>query len=114
MKYDIMSRMKTPRKLRVCVCVCVFCVCACIVFMVVGAQEIVLLVEMMASGNETLPCFQGPGGGAAAAADLAARFQPDLNDPACQDFVHKLCAQAAGSWTTAWYDKYQRFWSGIY
>ncbi|CAM9515425.1 unnamed protein product [Pylaiella littoralis] len=79
-----------------------------------NSQEIVLLVEMMASGNETLPCFQGPGGGAAAAADLAARFQPDLNDPACQDFVHKLCAQAAGSWTTAWYDKYQRFWSGIY
>eukprot|EP00752_Nemacystus_decipiens_P014268 g12689.t1 len=79
-----------------------------------SSQEIVLLVEMMASGNETLPCFQGPGGGAAAAAELAARFQPDLNDPACKDFVHKLCAEAAGSWTTAWYDKYQRLWSGIY
>lgn len=79
-----------------------------------ASQEIVLLVEMMASGNETLPCFQGPGGGAAAAADLAARFQPDLNDPACKDFVHKLCAEAAGSWTTGWYDKYQRLWSGIY
>ncbi|CAM9727285.1 unnamed protein product [Ectocarpus sp. 4 AP-2014] len=79
-----------------------------------SSQEIVLLVEMMASGNENLPCFQGPGGGAAAAADLAARFQPELNDPACQDFVHKLVQQSAGSWTTAWYDKYQRFWSGIY
>ncbi|CAN0008237.1 unnamed protein product [Scytosiphon promiscuus] len=79
-----------------------------------SSQEIVLLVEMMASGNESLPCFQGPGGGAAAAADLAARFQPELNDPACQDFVHKLVQQSAGSWTTAWYDKYQRFWSGIY
>ncbi|CAN0263251.1 unnamed protein product, partial [Ectocarpus sp. 13 AM-2016] len=79
-----------------------------------SSQEIVLLVEMMASGNENLPCFQGPGGGAAAAADLAARFQPELNDPACEDFVHKLVQQSAGSWTTAWYDKYQRFWSGIY
>lgn len=77
-------------------------------------QEIVLLVEMMASGNETLPCFQGAGGGAAAATDLAARFQPDLNDPACKDFVHKLVQQAAVSWTTGWYDKYQRLWSGIY
>lgn len=78
------------------------------------AQEIVLLVEMMASGNEELPCFQGPGGGAGAAADLAARFQPDLNDPACVGFVHNLVRQSAGSWTTAWYDKYQRLWSGIY
>ncbi|CAN0115517.1 unnamed protein product, partial [Ectocarpus sp. 12 AP-2014] len=67
-----------------------------------SSQEIVLLVEMMASGNENLPCFQGPGGGAAAAADLAARFQPELNDPACEDFVHKLVQQSAGSWTTAW------------
>ncbi|CAM9742966.1 unnamed protein product [Discosporangium mesarthrocarpum] len=77
-----------------------------------NSQEVVLLVEMMACGNESLPCFQGRP--RETARELADRFQPDLNDKACIEFVHGLIEKSVGSWTTLWYDKYQRLWSGIY
>ncbi|CAM9523800.1 unnamed protein product [Choristocarpus tenellus] len=77
-----------------------------------NSQEVVLLVEMMASGNETLACFQGRP--QETARELAERFRPELNDKACEEFVHDLIKRSVGSWRTLWYDKYQRLWSGIY
>jgi phosphatidylinositol 4-kinase len=94
-----------------------------------------LLAEMMANGNEEMPCFgNNP---QQAIARLAARcvsseynicqacsfcltvsfeysFKPDLPTSECQEFVHGLIDQSLGNWRTTYYDKYQRWWLGIY
>jgi len=69
-------------------------------------HKIILLVEMVVSGNENLPCFGGRPEATVEA--LRQRFQPELNDRACSDFVNGLIDDSVGSWSTRWYDVYQR------
>lgn len=69
-------------------------------------HKIILLVEMAMNANDNLPCFGGRP--AAAVEALRQRFQPELNDRACGDFVNGLIDDSVGSWSTRWYDVYQR------
>jgi phosphatidylinositol 4-kinase B len=71
-----------------------------------------LLLEMMINGNENLPCFAGDPKGTIDR--LAARFQPDLDINACEDFVHSLIDASLDNWRTRWYDKYQRWCVGVF
>ena len=75
-------------------------------------HQIMLLAEMMANGNDDLPCFSGDTTRAISA--LAARFKPHLPTNKCQDFVHGLIDKSLGNWQTRWYDKYQRWAVGIH
>ncbi|RLN96582.1 hypothetical protein BBJ28_00000159 [Nothophytophthora sp. Chile5] len=75
-------------------------------------HRFVLLVEMMLHGNEHLPCFAGDPKGTVEA--LAARFQPELDLNACEDFVHELIDASLDNWRTRWYDKYQRWIVGVF
>ncbi len=68
-------------------------------------HKIILLVEMVVSGNETLPCFGGRPQATVEA--LRQRFQPELNDRACSEFVNGLIDQSLDNWRTRWYDRYQ-------
>ncbi|CAK4646296.1 hypothetical protein LEN26_016956 [Aphanomyces euteiches] len=74
--------------------------------------RITLLVEMMVAGNEDLPCFQGDPRGTVDR--LAERFRPDLSVPECEDFVHQLIDASLDNWRTRWYDKYQRWFVGVF
>lgn len=69
-------------------------------------MEIILLVEMLKSGNEDLPCFLGRPDDAIKG--LKERFRLDLSDRACKEYVHSLIDESLGSWTTKLYDGYQR------
>lgn len=73
--------------------------------------KIILLVEMMMTGNEDLPCFAA--GKEATIKALRQRFNPGLSTNGCQEFVNDLIDQSLNNWTTRWYDKYQRFCMGI-
>ncbi|ETW08456.1 hypothetical protein H310_01036 [Aphanomyces invadans] len=74
--------------------------------------RITLLVEMMVAGNEDLPCFQGDPRGTVDR--LADRFRPDLSVHECEDFVHQLIDASLDNWRTRWYDKYQRWFVGVF
>ncbi len=71
-------------------------------------HKIILLVEMVVNGNETLACF-GDRPQATVEA-LRQRFQPELNDRACADFVNGLIDQSLGNWRTRAYD----MWQGLF
>lgn len=75
-------------------------------------HRFVLLLEMMINGNEHLPCFAGDAKGTLDR--LAARFQPQLDINACEDFVHALIDASLDNWRTKWYDKYQRWCVGVF
>ena len=49
----------------------------------------------------------------AAVEALRERFQPDLNDRACMDYVNALIDQSLDNWRTRWYDRYQSCFVGI-
>ena len=74
-------------------------------------EQIILLVEMMLSGNENLACFQA--GGRVAIDALRSRFNPKMTSRECEDFVDSLINTSINHWTTRWYDKYQRCCVGI-
>jgi phosphatidylinositol 4-kinase len=67
---------------------------------------------MMLNGNEHLPCFAGDPKGSVDR--LAARFQPQLDINSCEDFVHELIDTSLDNWRTRWYDKYQRWFVGVF
>ncbi|KAJ0412558.1 hypothetical protein ATCC90586_006925 [Pythium insidiosum] len=71
-----------------------------------------LLIEMTLHGNEKLPCFAGDARGTINR--FAARFQPQLDINACEDFVHSLIDASLDNWRTQWYDKYQRWFVGVF
>ncbi|GLD99179.1 hypothetical protein PINS_up007897 [Pythium insidiosum] len=71
-----------------------------------------LLIEMTLHGNEKLPCFAGDPRGTINR--FAARFQPQLDINACEDFVHSLIDASLDNWRTQWYDKYQRWFVGVF
>ena len=73
--------------------------------------KIILLVEMMMTGNEELPCFAA--GKDATIEGLRQRFNPDLSNAACHQIVNELIDQSLDNWRTRWYDKYQRCCLGI-
>ena len=69
-------------------------------------MEIILLVEMLKTGNEQLKCFRGRPDDAIA--QLRERFRLDLNDRACREYVYALIDSSVENWRTDWYDRYQR------
>jgi phosphatidylinositol 4-kinase len=75
-------------------------------------HRFLLLVEMMLHGNEHLPCFAGDPKGSVDR--LAERFQPQLDISSCEDFVHELIDTSLDNWRTRWYDKYQRWFVGVF
>ena len=74
-------------------------------------MEIILLVEMLKKGNETLPCFRGRPDDAIR--ELRHRFRLDLNDRACLEYVNALIDESLENWRTNWYDRYQRYCVGV-
>jgi phosphatidylinositol 4-kinase len=75
-------------------------------------ERILLLVEMMLSGNGDLKCFVG--GPRAVMAGLRARFHEDGSDRACVALVHRLIDNSLDNWRTRWYDKLQRWQNGVF
>ena len=74
-------------------------------------MEIILLVEMLKSGNEELPCFRGRPDDAIRA--LRGRFRLDLSDRACREYVQSLIDESLENWRTNWYDRYQKYCVGV-
>jgi len=75
-------------------------------------ERIILLAEMMLSGNGDLKCFVG--GPRAVMAGLRARFHEHESDRACVALVHRLVDQSVDNWRTRWYDAYQRWAQGVF
>jgi phosphatidylinositol 4-kinase len=75
-------------------------------------RRIVLLLEMLARGNEHLPCFAG--NPHRVIEDLRKRFRPELHDRAAMEFAHSLINASMDSWTTTCYDRYQKVAQGIF
>lgn len=74
-------------------------------------HRIVLLLDMLAKGNEHLECFgNNPN---RVVEELRKRFCPDVHDNAATEMVHKLIDQSIDNWTTTCYDRYQRICVGI-
>jgi phosphatidylinositol 4-kinase len=74
-------------------------------------MEIILLVEMLKTGNEELNCFRGRPD--EAIRQLRERFRLDLNDRACREYVNCLVDDSIENWRTDWYDRYQRYFVGV-
>ena len=74
-------------------------------------MEIILLVEMLKTGNEELNCFRGRPD--EAIRQLRERFRLDLNDRACKEYVNSLVDDSIENWRTDWYDRYQRYCVGV-
>lgn len=74
-------------------------------------MEIILLVEMLKTGNEELNCFRGKPD--EAIRQLRDRFRLDLNDRACREYVNCLVDDSIENWRTDWYDRYQRYFVGV-
>jgi phosphatidylinositol 4-kinase len=74
-------------------------------------MEIILLVEMLKTGNEELSCFRGRPD--EAIRQLRERFRLDLNDRACREYVNCLVDDSIENWRTDWYDRYQRYFVGV-
>jgi len=77
-----------------------------------SCMEIILLVEMLKTGNEELPCFRGQPD--EAIRQLRERFRLDLNDRACREYVNCLVDDSIENWRTDWYDRYQRYCVGVF
>jgi hypothetical protein len=74
-------------------------------------HEIILMVEMIKTGNEELNCFRGRPD--EAIRQLRERFRLDLNDRACKEYVNFLIDESVSNWRTDWYDRYQRYFVGV-
>ena len=74
-------------------------------------DRIILLVEMMLQGNESLPCFVG--GARAVMAGLHARFHERANDRQVTALVHSLVDSSIDNWRTRLYDNYQQWAQGV-
>lgn len=74
-------------------------------------ERIILIVEMMLSGNSDFKCFRG--GPRAVMAGLRARFHEDLSDRACVGLVHRLVDESIDNWRTRCYDRFQRWAQGV-
>eukprot|EP00587_Corethron_hystrix_P014635 CAMPEP_0113330870 /NCGR_PEP_ID=MMETSP0010_2-20120614/22024_1 /TAXON_ID=216773 ORGANISM="Corethron hystrix, Strain 308" /NCGR_SAMPLE_ID=MMETSP0010_2 /ASSEMBLY_ACC=CAM_ASM_000155 /LENGTH=59 /DNA_ID=CAMNT_0000193775 /DNA_START=82 /DNA_END=258 /DNA_ORIENTATION=+ /assembly_acc=CAM_ASM_000155 len=59
-----------------------------------------MLVEILATGNEDLACFCGHP--EVAVSELRERFQLDITDRACVDFVNGLVDESLENWRTRW------------
>ncbi|CAA93903.1 Phosphatidylinositol 4-kinase pik1 [Schizosaccharomyces pombe] len=75
-----------------------------------NADQIILLVEVM-QNNSTMPCFRA---GENTSAQLLQRFQLQLGDKECDDFVDLLIQKANCSVWTRLYDLFQNITNGIY
>ena len=74
-------------------------------------ERIILLVEMMLSGNSDMKCFVG--GAKAVMSGLRARFHEGASERQCAMIVHKLIDQSLDNWRTRWYDAFQRWSQGV-
>ncbi len=75
-------------------------------------DRILLLVEMMLSGNRDLRCFLG--GPRMVMEGLRARFFEGASERRCKDLVHALIDRSVDNWRTRWYDAYQRWAQGVF
>lgn len=75
-------------------------------------ERIILLVEMMLSGNRDLKCFVG--GPRMVMAGLRARFFEGASDRQCVMLIHQLIDESIDNWRTRWYDAYQRWAQGVF
>ena len=69
-------------------------------------ERVILAIEMMSRGNETMACFAG--NPTKALAEMRARFFPQMNDVAAAEQVQQLINQSLDNWTTTVYDSYQK------
>jgi phosphatidylinositol 4-kinase len=74
--------------------------------------RIALLLEMISVGNEHLPCFAGDPG--RIIDEMRKRFVPHIHDQAAIGHVHVLINQSIDNWTTSCYDKYQKYFVGVF
>ena len=77
-------------------------------------HKVTLLVEMALVGSADLPCFtrHGP---RQTVSELVRRFRPDITSQfELSRFVNGLIDQSLDSWSTKWYDKYQRCCVGVF
>jgi phosphatidylinositol 4-kinase B len=74
-------------------------------------ERILLLVEMMLSGNADLKCFIG--GPKAVMSGLRARFHEDKSDRQCAKIVNDLIDASNDALRTRLYDAFQRWSQGV-
>ncbi len=75
-------------------------------------HRVVLLLEMISKGNEHLPCFAGDA--QRVIEDMRLRFFPDVHDIAAAEEVQRLIDASLDNWTTTCYDRYQRYFVGVF
>ncbi len=75
------------------------------------ADELCLLVEMMARKDVDMPCFTG--GRDEAVAQLRERFCPEMDDTECMAHALALIEESIDNWRSRQYDQYQFLTNGI-
>ncbi|KAF6003235.1 Phosphatidylinositol 4-kinase beta [Cyanidiococcus yangmingshanensis] len=75
-------------------------------------NKIMLMVEFMMMGNESLPCFRG--GPDLTLEQLRERFMPRQTRLKRIAHMNALVDRSTNHWTTRFYDRYQRCCTGIY
>jgi len=75
-------------------------------------NKIMLMVEFMMMGNESLPCFRG--GADLTLEQLRERFMPRQTRVKRIAHMNALIDRSSNHWTTRFYDRYQRCCTGIY
>jgi hypothetical protein len=78
----------------------------------VHRNKIMLMVEFMMMGNESLPCFRG--GADLTLEQLRERFMPRQTRLKRIAHMNALVDRSTNHWTTRFYDRYQRCCTGIY
>jgi len=75
------------------------------------ANKIMLMVDMMYQGNEDMPCFTR--GRQHVLSSLKERFSPNMTNKDRRKKWDRLVAESSRSWTTKYYDMYQKWFTGI-
>mmetsp|Transcript_45317 Transcript_45317/g.111151 ORF Transcript_45317/g.111151 Transcript_45317/m.111151 type:complete len:145 (-) Transcript_45317:97-531(-) len=73
--------------------------------------KLLLMVDMFYQGNEGMPCFSG--GREAVLERLRDRLCPGLSSKERKAFFNRQINAAIDNWTTKWYDRYQKCFTGI-
>uniref|UniRef100_A0A7S0BNV7 1-phosphatidylinositol 4-kinase n=1 Tax=Rhodosorus marinus TaxID=101924 RepID=A0A7S0BNV7_9RHOD len=74
-------------------------------------NKILLEVDMMFSGNESMPCFVG--GRKVVLDGIRERMMPNASTQERMQQFDTLIKQSSNNWTTYWYDRYQKCFTGV-
>ncbi|KAJ8903281.1 hypothetical protein NDN08_004390 [Rhodosorus marinus] len=74
-------------------------------------NKILLEVDMMFSGNESMPCFVG--GRKVVLDGIRERMMPNASTQERMQQFDTLVKQSSNNWTTYWYDRYQKCFTGV-